>query len=143
MKHAEQRAIGHNVAGSLGSGMGLMIGHYEMDVYGEAHRSPGGAITVDFLAGTVIEGEPSVSLTSSVALYREAFASRCSKAGGSVADFAEAEARFWSDALSRSFTVTVMGQDGRRSTTEYVGTPGQRVKVRDALRRLRPKPSAA
>lgn len=142
MKHGEKLAIVHNVADSLGSGIGLMIGHYEMDVYTEAQRSPGGAITVDFLAGTVIEGEPSASLTGSVALYRDAFANLCSKAGGGVADFAEAKAQFWSDALSRRFTVTVMGQDGRRSTTEYAGTPGQRVKVTDALGRLRPKPSA-
>ena len=48
MKHAERRAIVHNVADSLGSGIGLMIGHYEMDVYGDAQRSPEGAITVDF-----------------------------------------------------------------------------------------------
>jgi len=143
MKHAELRAIVHNLADSLGSGIGLMIGHYEMDVYGEAQRSPGGAITVDFLQGTVIEGEPSTSLTGSVALYRDAFASLCSKAGVSVAEFAEAKARFWTDALNRRFTVTVTGQDGRRSTTEYAGTPGQRVKVIDALGRLRPKPSAA
>lgn len=143
MKHAELRAIVHNVADSLGSGIGLMIGHYEMDVYGEAQRSPGGAITVDFLLGTVIEGEPSASLAGSVALYRDAFAGLCSKAGGSVDEFVEAKARFWSDALNRHFSVTVMGRDGRRSTTDYAGTPGQRVKVIDALGRLRPKPSSA
>jgi hypothetical protein len=143
MKHAELRALVHNVADSLGSGIGLMIGHYEMDVYGEARQSPGGAIAVDFLEGAVIEGEPSASLTGSVALYRDAFASLCSKAGGSVAEFAEAKARFWSDALNPRFSVTITGRDGRRSTTEYAGTPGQRVKVLDALGRLRPKPSAA
>lgn len=143
MKHAELRALVHNVADSLGSGIGLMIGHYEMDVYGEARRSPEGAITVDFLRGAIIEGEPSASLAESVALYRDAFASLCSQAGGSVADFAEAKARFWSDALSRRFTVTVTDRGGRRSTTDYAGTPGQRVKILDPLGRLRPKPSAA
>ncbi|MEO6215114.1 MAG: hypothetical protein ABIO86_03715 [Sphingomonas sp.] len=143
MKHAELRAIVHNVADSLGSGIGLMIGHYEMDVYGEAQRSPEGAITVDFLQGTVIEGEPSASLAASVALYRDALANLCSKGGGTLADFAEAKARFWSDALNRRFTVTVAGQDGRRSTTYYAGIPGQRVKILDALGRLRPKPSTA
>ena len=143
MKHAELRAIVHNVADSLGSGIGLMIGHYEMDVYGEAQRSSGGAITVDFLQGTVVEGEPSASLAESVALYRDAFTSLCLKAGGSVAELTEAKARFWSDALSRRFTVTVVSKDGRRSTTDYAGTPGQRVKVLDGLGRLRPKPSLA
>jgi hypothetical protein len=123
--------------------MGLMIGHYEMDVYGEGQRSPKGAITVDFLQGTVIEGEPSASLAAAVALYRDALERLCSKAGGSVTEFAEAKARFCSDALSQRFTVTVESQDGRRSTTEYAGTPGKRVKKLDALGRLRPKPSAA
>lgn len=54
MKHAELRSIVHNVADSLGSGIGLMIGHYEMDVYGDAERSRERAITVDFLHGVVI-----------------------------------------------------------------------------------------
>jgi hypothetical protein len=143
MKHAELRAIVHNVADSLGSGIGLMIGHYEINVYGEAQRSPEGAITVDFLQGTVIEGDPSAALAASVALYRDALASLCLKAGGFVADFAEAKARFWSDALTQRFTVTVAGQDGRRSTTDYAGTPGRRVRILDALGRLRPKPSVA
>jgi hypothetical protein len=143
MKHPELRAIVHNVADSLGSGIGLMIGFYETDIYGEANQSSTGAITVDFLQGAVIEGEPSASLARAVALYRDEFASLCSNAGGSVADFTEAKARFWSDALYCRFTVTVAGRDGRASSTEYAGKPGQRVKVMDTLGRLRPKPSAA
>lgn len=141
MKHSELKAIVHNVADSLASGIGLMIGHYEMDVYGDAQRSTGGAITVDFLRGTIIEGEPSTSLTDSVALYRKAFISLCSRSGGSVNDFIEAKARFSSDALNRRFVVTVTGRDGRRSMTDYAGTPGQRVKILDGQGRLRPKPS--
>lgn len=141
MKHAELRAIVHNVADSLGSGIGLMIGHYEMDVYGEAQRSREGSITVDFLQGSVIEGEPSPSLTRSVALYRDAFVMLCSKSGGSVTDFVEAKARFWSDPLDRRFSVIVEDRSGRRSTTDYSGNPGQRVKVLNDLGRLRPRPS--
>lgn len=142
MRHAELRAIVHNVADSLGSGIGLMIGHYEMDVYGDAQRSPEGAITVDFLQGIVIEGAPSTALVKSVALYKTALAQLCAKAGGSITDLAEATARFWSDPLSCHFTVTITDRDGRRSATEYAGTPGQRVKILDALGRLRPRPSA-
>ena len=143
MKHAELRAIVHNGADSLGSGIGLMVGHYETDIYGEAHRSPTGGITVDFLEGTVIEGDPSASLAESVSLYRDALANRCLKAGGSIDDFVEAKARFWPDMLGGRFSVTVAGKDGRRSTTDYAGTPGQRVKILDVLGRLRPKPSAS
>jgi hypothetical protein len=143
MKHAELRAIVHNVADSLGSGMGLMIGCYEMDVYGEAQRSPTGAITVDLLEGTVIEGDPSASLAKAVSLYRDALANQCLKAGASIDDFVVAIARFWPGLLGGCFSVTVAGKDGRRSTTDYAGTPGQRLKIRDGLGRLRPKPSAS
>jgi hypothetical protein len=118
-----------------------MIGHYETDVYGEAQGSPGGAITIDLLQGIVIEGDPSTSLAKSAELYRDALSSLCSKNGGSVDELAQANARFWSDDLNRRFTLTVTGRDGRRSMTEYAGTPGRRVKVLDALGRLRPKPS--
>ncbi|WP_066656257.1 MULTISPECIES: hypothetical protein [unclassified Sphingomonas] len=142
MKHSELRAIVHNAADSLGSGIGLMIGHYEMDVYGDAQRSRGGAITVDFLLGEIVEGEPSASLVESVALYREAFVALCAKSGCSVTDFGEAKARFWSDSLHRRFAVMVTDRAGRCSSTEYVGVPGRRVRILDALGRLRPKPSA-
>jgi hypothetical protein len=143
MKHTELRALVHNVADSLASGIGLMIGYYEMDVYGEAQRSPTGVITVDFLKGTVIEGDPSPSLVKAVSLYRDALANQCLKAGASIDDFVEAKARFWPDLLSGRFSVTVAGKDGRRSTTDYAGTPGQRLKILDGLGRLRPKPSTS
>ena len=142
MSHTKLRSIVHNVADSLGSGIGLIIGHREMDVYGDAERSRERAITVDFLHGVVIEGEPSTSLVEAVALYRAAFAELCSKAGGSIADVVEAKARFWSDPLNRHFTVTITDRGGRRSATNYAGIPGQRVKILDPLGRLRPRPSA-
>ncbi|WP_156340451.1 hypothetical protein [Sphingomonas sp. Leaf17] len=142
MKHTALRSIVHNVADSLGSGIGILIGHYEMDVYGDAQRSPERAITVDFLRGVVIEGKPSVSLVKSVALYPTALAHLCSKAGGSIADLAEAKVRFWSDALDHHFTVTITDGSGRRTATDYAGIPGRRVKVLDLLGRLRPKTSA-
>jgi hypothetical protein len=140
MKHAELCAILHNVADSLGSGIGLLIGVYEMDVFGEAARSPGGTLTVDFLEGIVAEGRPSSSLQRDVALYRDALVRLCENAGGSIADFREAKVRYWSDPLSPRFSVTVVDRAGRRSTTEYAGVPGRRVKVLDELGRLRPKP---
>jgi hypothetical protein len=142
MKHAELRAIAHNVADSFASGVGLMIGYYEMDVFGEAGRSPGGAIIVDFLHGTVLEGEASPSLRKAVGLYRDALAALCTNAGGSIEDFRELKVRFWASYTKARFTITVEDSAGRRSTTEYGGLPGQRVKVLDQLGRLRPKPSA-
>jgi hypothetical protein len=140
MKHAELRACAHNVADSLASGIGLMIGHYNMDVFGEASRSPGGAITVDFLGGLVVEGEASEPLQEAVGLYRAAFSNLCGLAGGSVRDVVEAKARFWQTPIGRRFTVSVADTAGRSSTTEYAGVPGRRVKVLDGLGRVRRKP---
>ena len=141
MKHAELRAIVHNVADSLASGIGLLIGVYEMDVFGEAARSEEGALTVDLLTARITEGSASESLRTAVSLYRDALSKLCDQAGGSVADLREASVRFWSDPLSSRFAVTIEDARGRRSTTEYAGVPGKRLKVMDALGRLRPQPS--
>ena len=123
MRHAELRAVVHNVADSLANGIGLLIGTYDMDVYGEAAASRDGAITVDFLGGYVVEGQPSSSLVKAVELYRTAFARLCAEAGGSIEACKEARARFWADAAGRGFTVTVTDAAGRRTETEYAGVP--------------------
>ena len=141
MKHSELRAAVHNVADSLGSGIGLLIGVYEMDIYGEARASRQGALTVDFLSGSVVEGQVSKSLAEAVALYRDALAKLIADAGGSITALKTAKVRFWTDKLERRFTVMIEDAAGRRSTTEYGGIPGQRVKKIDELGRLRPKPS--
>jgi hypothetical protein len=141
MKHDELRAVAHNIADSLASGIGLMIGVYDMDVFGEAARSAEGALTVDFLRGMVVEGQPSQSLRGAVASYGEALAGHCEKHGGSIDDFKELKVRYWSSHTERRFAVTIEDAAGRRSTTEYGGLPGQRVKVMDSFGRLRPKSS--
>ncbi len=51
MKHAVLTSVAHNIADSLASGIGLMIGVYEMDIFGEAAHSSEGFIEVDFLTG--------------------------------------------------------------------------------------------
>jgi hypothetical protein len=140
MKHAQLRSVAHNIADSLACGVGLMIGVYEMDVFGEAARSPGGAIVVDFLAGSVVEGDASPDLRDAVALYRDALAGLCARHGGSIDEFRELKVRYWSVHTGRRFAVTVEDASGRRSTTEYGGHAAQRLKVIDAQGRLRPKP---
>ncbi|WP_132568117.1 hypothetical protein [Rhizobium sullae] len=142
MKHGELRSIVHNVADSLASGVGLLIGVYEMDVFREASCSPGRVITVDFLRGEVIEGEVSSSLAGAVARYRAALDQLCRNSGGSVDALREARVRYWSDHITPLFSVTIEDSAGRRSTTEYAGIPGKRVKAMDELGRLRPKASA-
>ncbi|HEY0414294.1 MAG TPA: hypothetical protein VGD66_14255 [Allosphingosinicella sp.] len=141
MKHARLRSIAHNIADSLASGSGMLIGVYELDVFGEARRCPGGAITVDFLRGAVTEGQPSKFLCKAVARYKAALNGLCVKEGGSLTSFRELTVRYWSDHFSRRFAVTVVDAAGARSTTEYAGIPGRRVRIMDGLGRLRPKPS--
>lgn len=141
MKQAEVRAIVHNVADSLASGIGLLIGYYETDVFGEASRSEGGSLLIDLLEGRVTKGTASESLSKAVSLYREAFEELCTKAGCSVDELCEATVRYWSDTIDRRFDITIEDSKGRRSTTEYVGVPGRRRKVMDGMGRVRPKPS--
>ena len=140
MKHSQLRSVAHNIADSLASGIGLMIGVYETDVFGEAAGSAGGAITVDFLAGTVVEGDASPGLRDAVALYRDALPGLCARHGGSVDEFSELKVRYWSVPTGRRFAVTVEDASGRRSTTDYGGLPAKRLKLIDERGRLRPKP---
>jgi hypothetical protein len=139
MKFDELRSIGHNIADSLASGIGLLIGYYRMDVFGEASRSPEGFITVDFLAGMCPIGAPSQSLARAVALYKNALADLCTRHGTSIETFRELTARYLVDAHGKRFIVTVEDQQGRRSIDEYVGMPGRRPKVLDHLGRVRRK----
>lgn len=78
MKHDVLRSVGHNLAASLASGIGLLIGLYNVDVFGEAARTEDGCITVDFLAGTTSE-RASASLQEAVKLYRAAFPALCAR----------------------------------------------------------------
>jgi hypothetical protein len=139
MKFDELRSIGHNIADSLASGIGLLIGYYEMDIFGEARRSPEGFIAVDFLTGTCPAGAPSQSLVRAVALYGDALADLCSRHGSSISAFRELTARYSADAYGTRLIVTVEDQQGRRATDEYVGVPGRRPKVLDHLGRVRRK----
>ncbi len=139
MKFGELKSVGHNIADSLASGIGLMIGVYEMDVFGEAAATPEGYIEVDFLSGVTAGGEASPSLARAVHFYAEALPALCVRHGVSVADFRELKVRFSRTGILGRFVVTVEDQSGRRSQDEYLGSPGKRVKVLDPLGRVRPK----
>ena len=69
MKIGILRAIAHNIVDSLGSGCGLLIGVYDMNVYGEANKSPGKVIAIDFLAAKAIEGRVSRTLVTAIKKY--------------------------------------------------------------------------
>ncbi|WP_056102179.1 hypothetical protein [Brevundimonas sp. Leaf363] len=127
MKLGVLQSIAHSAADSLVSGIGLLIGVYEIDIFGEAGRSDTSAISVDFLTGKVVEGHPSRSLAKAVSLYRTAFDELCLKQGVEPCTFKVATARFGTDPIyGPHFTVTVVDREGRSATDRYVGSPGKR-----------------
>jgi hypothetical protein len=134
MKHDVLRSVAHNIADSLASGCGLLIGVYDMDVFGEAHSSPEGFLDVDFLSGTTSGATPSSSLAKAIKLYQAALPDLCASQGAQLSDFKELVVKYF----GRRFSVMIVDQAGRQSTTEYESIPGQRVKVLDTLGRLRP-----
>ncbi|MGE3149922.1 MAG: hypothetical protein AB7K04_12735 [Pseudorhodoplanes sp.] len=137
MKFGELKSIGHNIADSLASGIGLMIGVYQMDVFGEAAASPEGYIEVDFLTGAASGGKPSSALARAFCLHAQALPDLCKRHGVEASDFRQLTARFSMTWLVRRFVVTVEDQEGRVSTDHYEGVPGKRPKVLDHLGRIR------
>ena len=109
-----------------------------MDIFGEAHRSAEGFITVDFLTGRSSGGKPSPSLARAIRLYRVGLADLCRKHGTSPAAFQELTARYSVGAGGgRHILVTIADQRGRRSVDEYVGIPAGRIRTLDHLGRVR------
>lgn len=140
MKIGALQSIGHNLADSVASGLGFLIGVYSMDVYGEASAMPEGYIEVDFLTGATTGGKPSSSLARALKLYSEIALPRlCETHGATLCEFRRLDVRFWPGPMYGRFEVKVEGRKGRVSTAEYEGAPGRRVKVLDHLGRLRPK----
>jgi hypothetical protein len=137
MKFNQLRSIGHNIADSLASGIGLMIGVYGMNVFAEARRSRDGCITVDFLAGECVGTRPSPSLARAIVLYRHALTDLCRKHGTTPAAFRQMTARYSVEAGQKRFVVVVEDQRGRCATDEYVGIPGTRAKILDSRGRVR------
>ena len=131
MRHVDLKAVGHNIADSLASGIGLMIGVYQMDVFAEASAVSPGYIDVNFLSGTT-EGSPaSPSLSRGVALYSsEALPVLCEKHGVDLEKVKAIQARFSVHAVyGPRFTVTVEDMHGKRSVEQYAGYSGRRLRT--------------
>ncbi len=137
MKFDELRSIGHNIADSVASGVGLLIGYHEMDIFAEIRASADGYMTVDFLTGQIEGGTPSPSLAHGISLYRHALADLCVKHDATPGEFQELTARYAMDRIGRRIQVTVADQHGHRAVDDYVGMPARRIKIRDALGRVR------
>lgn len=140
MKRGELLSIAHNLADSAATGLGLMIGVYAMDIYGEAAASPEGYIEVDFLTGATAGGTVSESLATALRKYStEALPRLCADHGTSPRVFRDLRARFWRSVDGGHFKVSVEDVEGRRATAEYAGSPAERVLVCDQLGRPRRK----
>ena len=129
--------MAHNIADSLASGLCLMIGFREVDVFAEARRSPDRTLRVDFLNGTVSGVVPSRALKEAVSAFKTALREsstgpRCTHAG--VRKLASV---FPAAGLLRLFSVTVEDDKGRRSVDDYAGVPLKRIRVLDRLGRVR------
>lgn len=155
MKFGKLQSVGHNIAFSLASGEGLMIGVYEIGyIFDEAAKSAEGYILVDFLAGTTSGAKPSALLAKSISSYSKALKKLCQKHEIEVEAFRELKARYLvashgerlsvtvDDQMGRReidivashgerFFVTVEDQMGRRSIDEYDGRSGKHVMVLD------------
>lgn len=137
MKFGDLRSIAHNLADSLASGIGLLIGGPITNVFSEARRSPEGFITVDFLTGRTSGGRPSPSLARAIELYRDALPDLCGRHGTSPSVFRELTARYSVEKRAKRFVVTTASHRGRRQVDEYVGIPGKHVRTLESLGRVR------
>ncbi len=142
MKFGELKSIGHNIADSLASGICLLIGYHEVDVFAEAADGPEGYIRVDFLAGTASGSPVSPSLARAIERYaKDALPDLCQRHGVPLAAFRELSVAYSTSGTGRQFAVTVMDQGGKSETDIFFGVPGRRAKTMDYLGRLRPRRS--
>lgn len=129
MKLGVLKSVGHNIADSLASGIGLMIGIYTMDVFAEAAGEGEGFLVVDFLTGSTTAPTASSDFRKALGFYRDAVPELCAKHGVDPTEVIELTARFGTDAVyGPHFTVTVASRDGKRSTDRYIGVPGRRLR---------------
>ena len=140
MKHDVLRSVAHNIATSLASGIGLMIGVYELHVFEDARNSPSNRLMIDFLAGSITEGNASDTTVRAVRKYRDALPGLCESQGVSLSDFKCLLVSYEITPTKGVFTVKVTDRGGRTSRTEYGGYDGQKLKFIDSEGRLRPKP---
>lgn len=133
MKLGELKSLGHNIADSFASGIGLLVGYCTNDVYGEAAATKPGYIDINFLDATATGSKASPQLLKAIEVYRNAVPDLCKKHQIEFELIRTLSARFGTDpALGAHFTVTVESRDGRRSVDRYFGWPGKRPRMRRA-----------
>lgn len=129
MKLSELKSLGHNLADSFASGMGLLVGIYEMDVFAEAAASDPGYIEVNFADGSTTGSPISTTLQGAIKSYSGAPPELCKKHSIDRSEIKTLIARFGTDPVyGPHFTVSVECIDGRSSIDQYIGFPGRRLR---------------
>lgn len=132
MKHNELLSVAHNIADSLASGSGFVVGYWPTDVYGEAARCPEGNLTIDFLTGEIAGGHPSKTLSAAVIAYRDVLPSFCEKHGISIVEFNQFTVQYSGiSSFNGSAVITITDSNGRQSIAEYSGNPLKRALILD------------
>jgi len=122
MKFVALKSVGHSIADSLASGICLLIGYYEIDIFVEAAGSSAGYIEVDFLTGATAGSPASSGLLRAVDLFREVVPEQCKKQGAEYSRLAKLTVRFGTDAV---YAPSLYGESGRY----------RRAQVNSAIRR--------
>ena len=137
MKHRKLHSVAHNLAGSIAGGASFIIGYCFIDIFAEAACQKEGAMTVDFLEGSITEGQASEYMKGMIPEFSSALPDFCEKHHVSISDFREFTVRYICDGEKRNFIVTIRDKNNRSSSREYIGQSGQRVKEMDQLGRMR------
>ena len=131
MKLGELKSLGHNLAHSFASGIGLLVGVYEMDVFAEAAASDPGYIEVNFIDASTTGSAISTTLHGAIKCYSNAIPELCKKHSMNPSQIKTLIARFSTDTVyGPHFTVLVESIDGRSSTDRYIGFLGKRLRKR-------------
>lgn len=138
MKHSQLHAIAHNFTDSLACGLGFVVGYYETNVFADAACNPDGYLVVDFLTGQLDEGTASDQLLHALPVYRNAFENFCQKHGATKSNFIEFKTRFEAGRFENMYSITITDARGRRSSIDYAGIPGKRVRIHDDQGRVIP-----
>ncbi|RFB04026.1 hypothetical protein [Parvularcula marina] len=143
MKFAELKTIGHNLGHSLSSGVCLLVGYSNVDIYQEANKTADGYIEVDFLTGQTNGATISRQLARTIESYRDIVPQFCKTHGYPFENIAKLSVTYYPVAGQYwgRFRVVVEDTSGRGAIDEYSGFAGKRPVILDELGRARKQPS--
>lgn len=129
MKFGDLQSTAHNFAASFGSGMGLLVGYYQADIFKDVKIAIDNEITIDFLTGSVTKGQVSREVRGCIDAYVEALDSFCIKHGGRKADFNRFVTIYKIDKIHREcFYVEIEDKNGKNSKCFYTGHNGKKIR---------------